>query len=131
MRGFNQNIANGNNALVINSELRLPVFTTFFSQPVNAAFLRNFQLVQFIDLGTAWEGSPKNIERPTLVYNAQTGNPVSIRQKAGGLGPLAGGYGFGARSTVLGYFLKIDAAWQMNGLFRGSPRWYFAMGFDF
>jgi hypothetical protein len=28
-------------------------------------------------------------------------------------------------------FLKIDAAWQMNGLFRGSPRWYFAMGFDF
>jgi hypothetical protein len=131
MRGFNQNIANGNNAVVINSELRLPIFSTFFNQPVNAAFLRNFQLVQFIDLGTAWEGSPKNIERPTLVYNAQAGNPVSIRQKAGGVGPLAGGYGFGARSTVLGYFLKIDAAWQMNGLFRGSPRWYFAMGFDF
>lgn len=130
MRGFNQNIANGNNAFVINSELRLPVFSTFFDKPINAAFLRNFQLVQFIDLGTAWEGSIKNIERPTLVYSDDQ-TPVTIRQKAGGLGPLAGGYGFGARSTLLGYFLKIDAAWQMNGIFKGSPRWYFAMGFDF
>jgi hypothetical protein len=132
MRGFHQNIANGNNALVINSEFRLPIFSTFFNKPVNAAFLRNFQLVQFIDLGTALEGSPKNIERPTIVYPPNSpSNPVSVRQVAGGIGPLAGGYGFGARSTILGYFLKIDAAWQMNGLFRGKPVWYFAMGFDF
>jgi len=131
MRGFNQNIANGNNALVINSELRLPIFSTFFNKPVNAAFLRNFQLVQFIDLGTAWEGSVKNIERPTIVYSPEQGSPVSVRQKAGGIGPLAGGYGFGVRSTLLGYFLKLDAAWQMNGIFRGKPRLYFAMGFDF
>ncbi|WP_231401984.1 hypothetical protein [Panacibacter microcysteis] len=133
MRGFNQNIANGNNAFVINSELRLPVFSTFINKPINAAFLRNFQLVQFIDLGTAWEGSIKNIARPTIVYSIQDdpNNPVTVKQRAGGIGPLAGGYGFGARSTLLGYFLKIDAAWQMNGLFRDKPRWYFAMGFDF
>lgn len=133
MRGFNQNIANGNNAVVINSEFRLPIFSTFFNKPVNAAFLRNFQLVQFIDLGTAWEGSINNIERPTLVYSAGqgSGNPVSVRQIAGGIGPLAGAYGFGARSTLLGYFLKVDASWQMNGIFRGKPKWYFAMGFDF
>lgn len=133
MRGFNQNIANGNAAVVINSELRLPVFSTFINKPINAAFLRNFQLVQFIDLGTAWEGSFKNIARPTIVYSIadDPNNPVTIKQRAGGIGPLAGGYGFGARSTLLGYFLKIDAAWQMNGLFRDKPRWYFAMGFDF
>ncbi|CAN5796818.1 hypothetical protein BH10BAC2_BH10BAC2_30380 [soil metagenome] len=133
MRGFNQNIANGNNAVVINSEFRLPIFSTFFNKPVNAAFLRNFQLVQFIDLGTAWEGSINNIERPTLVYSSGqgSGNPVSVRQIAGGIGPLAGAYGFGARSTLLGYFLKVDASWQMNGIFRGKPKWYFAMGFDF
>jgi hypothetical protein len=134
MRGFNQNIANGNNAVVVNSELRLPIFSTFFNRPVNAAFLRNFQLVQFIDLGTAWEGSIRNIERPTIVYTDGTSNSpssISVRQIAGGIGPFAGGYGFGARSTVLGYFLKIDAAWQMNGIFRGKPTWYFAMGFDF
>jgi len=49
----------------------------------------------------------------------------------GGVGPLAGGYGFGARSTLLGYFLKFDVAWEMNGLFRGKPIYYFGLGLDF
>jgi len=128
MRGFRQNVANGNNAVVINSEIRLPVFSTFFNKPINNAFLRNFQLVQFFDLGNAWNGKFDKIERPSVVY----GNPpVTVKIKAGGIGPLAGGYGFGARSTLLGYFLRVDAAWQMNGFFRGKPIWYFAMGLDF
>jgi hypothetical protein len=51
--------------------------------------------------------------------------------KAGGIGPFVGGYGFGARSTILGYFLKFDAAWEMNGIFKGKPYVYVAMGLDF
>ncbi|HAO46790.1 MAG TPA: hypothetical protein DCQ97_07690 [Chitinophagaceae bacterium] len=132
MRGYIQNVANGNNAMVINSELRLPIMSTFFDRTVNNAFLRNFQLVQFIDLGTAWNGSIKNIERPTYIFGPEgSSNPVTVRQKAGGIGPLAGGYGFGVRSTLLGYFMKLDTAWPMNGLFLGKPTWYFALGFDF
>jgi len=132
LRGFYQNIANGNNAIVLNSELRLPVFTTFLNSPINNAFIRNFQLVQFIDLGTAWSGSLSNIERPTSIYaSSDPGNPITIRKKAGGVGPFAGGYGFGVRSTLLGYFLKLDAAWPMDGLFKGKTYWYFALGFDF
>lgn len=133
MRGYIQNAANGNNAIVLNSEFRLPVFTTFFSKPINNAFLRNFQLVQFIDLGTAWNGTfLENIKRPTYIYTSDDpNNPVVIRQRAGGIGPFAGGYGFGVRSTLLGYFLKLDAAWPMSGLFTGKPNWYFALGFDF
>lgn len=129
LRGFKQNIANGNNAVVINSEIRLPVFPTLMNKPINNAFLRNFQLVQFVDLGTAWAGDIKNIERPQVIYSDLP--DLSVRLKAGGVGPFAGGYGFGARSTLLGYFLRVDAAWEMNGVFRGKPRWYFAMGFDF
>jgi hypothetical protein len=128
MRGFPQNVANGNNAVVINSEFRLPVFSTFFNRPMNNAFVRNFQLVQFLDLGTAWNGKFDKIERPTRVF---TNGPVTLRYKAGGIGPFVGGYGFGARSTLLGYFLKVDASWEMNGIFKGKPYWYFAMGFDF
>jgi hypothetical protein len=128
MRGFKQNVANGNNAVVLNSEFRLPVFTTFFNRPVNNAFLRNFQLVQFTDLGTAWNGQFNGIQRPNVVY----GNPpVQINIKTGGVGPFVGGYGFGARSTLLGYFLRVDAAWTMDGFFIGKPIWYFAMGLDF
>ncbi len=132
MRGYQQNVANGNNAVVINSEFRLPVFTTFFNKPINNAFLRNFQLVQFADLGTAWAGDVKNIKRPTNIFGPESpDNPIIIRQRAGGIGPLAGGYGFGVRSTLLGYFMKLDAAWPMNVFFNGKPVYYFALGFDF
>jgi hypothetical protein len=128
MRGFIQNIANGNNAMVINSELRLPVFTTFFNKPVNNALLRNFQLTQFIDLGTAWNGKFDKIKRPNTVYGQP---PVQVNIKIGGIGPFIGGYGFGARSTLLGYFIKADAGWPMVGLFKGKPIWYFSLGLDF
>lgn len=128
LRGFKQNVANGNNAFVINSEIRVPVFTTFFNKPINNAFLRNFQIVQFADLGTAWNGSYDKWERPSVTYAAA---PLAVKVKAGGVGPFAGGYGFGARSTLLGYFLRFDAAWQMNGVFKGKPQYYLAMGLDF
>ncbi|MFY8004702.1 MAG: hypothetical protein ACOVNR_07650, partial [Chitinophagaceae bacterium] len=90
MRGFNQNIANGNNAFVFNSELRLPIFSTIFNKPVNNAFLRNLQLVQFIDLGSAWNGKYNGIKRPSEVYidRDNLNNPVTVRVDAGGLGPI-------------------------------------------
>ena len=128
LRGFKQNVANGNNAIVFNSEVRIPVFSSFINRPINNAFLRNFQLVQFIDLGTAWNGAYNKPERPFVAYTA---NPVTVRVKAGGIGPFAGGYGFGARSTLLGYFLRLDAAWQMNSFFKGKPQYHLALGLDF
>ncbi|UAY51673.1 ShlB/FhaC/HecB family protein [Ferruginibacter albus] len=126
LRGFNQNIANGNNSVVINSEFRLPVVTTLFNTPVNNAFLRNFQLIQFIDLGNAWT---TDFARPQFLSDPL--GPVQVRIKAGGIGPFAGGYGFGARSTLLGYFLRFDLAWPMVGFFSGKPVTYFSMGLDF
>lgn len=134
MRGFIQNTANGNNSVVLNSEFRLPVFSTLFKRPINNAFLRNFQLVQFTDFGTAWNGGYNKLKRPSISYNTPGNNgsgPVTVTVKAGGVGPFAGGYGFGARSTLLGYFLKFDAGWPMSGFFKGKPILYFAMGLDF
>jgi hypothetical protein len=132
LRGFNQNIANGNNNIVINSELRLPVFTTLFNKPINNAFLRNFQIVQFFDLGTAWNGKYNGLKRPEVTYmypaNAQS---LYVLVKAGGIGPFAGGYGFGCRSTLLGYFLRFDAGWQMNTFFQDKPVLNVSMGVDF
>jgi hypothetical protein len=130
LRGFKQNVANGNNNVVINSEVRAPIFSTFFNRPINNAFLRNLQLVQFIDLGTAWSGGIDKIARPAVNYTQQ-GSPVTVKLKAGGIGPFAGGYGFGVRSTLLGYFVRYDVAWEMNGLFRGRPMTYLSLGLDF
>jgi outer membrane protein assembly factor BamA len=128
LRGYKQNIANGNNTIVINSEFRLPLFATISNRPINNAFIRNFQLIQFFDLGSAWNGKFDNLKRPYIIY----GNPpLQVRVKTGGVGPLIGGYGFGARSTLLGYFLRVDAGWPMGGFFVGKPLWYFSLGVDF
>jgi hypothetical protein len=128
MRGFLQNVASGNNAVVLNSEFRLPVFATFLNRQINNAFIRNFQIIQFVDLGTAWNGTYGGIRRPEITYGQP---PVQVRVKAGGIGPFVGGYGFGARSMLLGYFLKFDAGWPMDGVFRGRPIMYLSMGLDF
>jgi LEA14-like dessication related protein len=130
LRGFTQNAANGNNAVVINSELRLPLFATLFNKPINNAFLRNFQLVQFIDLGTAWNGRFNKIGRPEVVYS-EPGNPLSVVSTAPGIGPFLGSYGFGARSTLLGYFVRFDAGWPMSGFFNSKPILHVSLGFDF
>jgi len=95
---------------------------------VNNAFLRNFMITQFVDLGTAWNGKYDGLKRPTITY---TNDNVTVKVKAGGLGPFAGGYGFGARSTVFGYFVKFDAGWPMSGFFKGKPVMYLSLGLDF
>jgi Tol biopolymer transport system component len=131
LRGFNQNVANGNNAVIINSELRFPVFTTLFNKPINNAFLRNFELIQFFDLGSAWNGAYNKLSRPTEVYPSDGSSDLTVLIKAGGIGPFAGGYGFGARSTLLGYFLRLDCGWEMNSFFHSKPILQVSMGVDF
>jgi hypothetical protein len=128
MRGYIQNVANGNNAVVLNSEFRLPIVSTFFDKTVNNPFLRNFMITQFIDLGTAWNGAYDSFKRPDVVYRE---GDVLVKIKSGGLGPFAGGYGFGARSMLAGYFIKYDVGWPMSGFFKGRPIMYVSLGLDF
>jgi hypothetical protein len=129
LRGFLMNTANGNNAVVINSEVRIPIWSTFFSRPINNAFVRNLQVIQFFDLGTAWNGKYNGIKRPFTNYN--NGGPVTTQVKVGGIGPFAGSYGFGLRSVLLGYFLRFDAGWQMSGFFKNKPVFQIGTGLDF
>jgi len=128
MRGYIQNAASGNNAIVINSEFRVPVVSTFFDVPSNNPFLRDLMLTQFVDVGTAWNGAYKGLKRPETTYSSAT---VSITAKAPGLGPFLVGYGFGLRSTIVGQYVKFDAGWPLDGLFKGKPVMYISTGLDF
>lgn len=130
LRGYKQNARNGNNVMVFNTELRLPVFATFMDRPINAAIIRNFQLTSFIDIGTAWN-QKLNFKDANYTYYTGSDGTVTVKVKEGFLGPFVGGYGFGARTTIAGYFLRVDAGWPAVGFFRGKPIWYFGMGVDF
>ena len=132
LRGYDQNIKNGNNLMLLNTELRLPVFATFIEQPINSDLIRNFQITSFVDMGTAWHGGFSDLNNNSQPSYVNSSGNVIVQVKKNNLGPFVGGYGFGARTTIAGYFLRVDAAWPMNnGFFYGKPQWYFALGVDF
>ena len=131
MRGFGQNIRNGNNFVVLNSELRFPVFSYFTNSPINMRFIRDFQIVAFADLGTAWTGwnpySPSNSLYNTYITDGNLDISVTEMKE-----PIVGGIGFGLRTTVLGYFIRGDIAWGFQDwhLIKG-PRYYLSFNLDF
>ena len=130
LRGHNQNVGNGNNNLVINTEVRCPVLPTLMDRPINNAFLRSFQVVTFVDFATAWTGKALSLTRPNAVYGNTTGSGTTVLIKPGGLGPFIGGYGYGFRGRVLGYFGRLDIGYNMNRFFK-KPIIHLAVGVDF
>lgn len=130
MRGFPQNARNGNSYVVLNSELRIPVFSYLINTPIRSEIIRNFQLVAFGDIGTAWEGfSPFDQNNP---FNSETieRGPVKITTQYF-RNPIVGGYGLGARTVIFGYFVRADLAWGVDSGETSDPIWYFSLNLDF
>jgi len=132
VRGFKQNVRNGNSFAVINSELRIPIFSYLSLTPIRSEFLKNFQIVGFADIGMAWRGiSPFNDENQfTVVTIGGPPSPVEATVKYF-RSPIVGGYGVGLRSKVLGYFLRFDAAWGVDTGARSDAVLYWSLGLDF
>lgn len=131
MRGFSQNARNGNNFLVVNTELRFPVFTFLLNRPINSELLKNFQLVTFGDVGTAWTGWNPYDENNVLYTRYVYSGPMRIKVQYE-KDPIIGGIGFGARTKLLGYFIKGDLAWGVeDGKIKKKPEFYFSMSLDF
>ena len=131
MRGFQQNIRNGNNFVVLNSELRFPVFSYFMNRPINMKFIKDFQIVAFGDLGTAWTGwnpyDPSNSLYNTHISDGNLNITVTELKE-----PLVGGIGLGLRTTLLGYFIRGDVAWGIqDGQIAKEPRYYLSFNLDF
>ncbi|MBU1370775.1 MAG: hypothetical protein KJ578_05010 [Bacteroidetes bacterium] len=130
MRGFNQNIRNGNSFVVINTELRFPVFSYLFQNPISSDFIRNFQLITFGDIGTAWTGwnpyDPANSLYTSYIENGPLTISVEIQKD-----PWVGGMGLGARTTLLGYFIRADVAWGVEDGEINKPVFYLSLSLDF
>ncbi len=130
MRGFNQNIRNGNSFFVFNSELRWPVFRYLFNRPIRSDVINNFQIIAFGDLGTAWTGVSPWSSTNQLFTSYISNDPLFIKveiQKD----PIVEGFGFGARTRLFGYFLRGDLAWGVEDGHVGKPIFYFSLSLDF
>ncbi|MBS1773545.1 MAG: hypothetical protein JST82_11855 [Bacteroidetes bacterium] len=135
VRGYEQNSFNGNTYGIINTEFRLPLLTTFIKRPIQSSILKNLQLVAFGDIGSAWQGL---WPLPQRVVNNRTlpaaNNPAASQQvvltiydEKNGVGI---GYGGGLRTMIFGYFLRFDAAWNVENR-KKDPLFYFSIGTDF
>jgi WD40 repeat protein len=131
MRGFVYNTQFGSRYVLMNAEFRIP-FRALYRQPISSSFLRNFQLVAFTDAGSAWTGDTpfsKNNSINTTVAGGK-GNPFTA-QVRNYVNPFLVGYGIGARTLLLGYYVKADVAWGIKNNIVQSPMFYFTFGYDF
>jgi hypothetical protein len=130
LRGFVQNIRNGNSFALINSEIRFPIFQYLINKPIRSDFFRNFQIIGFGDIGTAWTGSSPYSKNNALFKKDYNGNPISISVTKN-VEPIVGGYGFGLRTRLLGYFMRADWAWGVDDGAVQPRIFYFSLGLDF
>lgn len=130
MRGFNQNIRNGNSFFILNSELRFAIYKHFAKKQAANSFIENLQLVSFVDIGTAWTGlSPYSDDNHFFLHTVTQGNlSVTLRKQ---IEPVVGGFGLGVRTSLLGYFIRFDVAWgvEEKTVHRAIP--YLSLGLDF
>ncbi|MBU1719472.1 MAG: hypothetical protein KKA07_10430, partial [Bacteroidetes bacterium] len=130
MRGFPQNIRNGNSFLLWNNELRLPVFRYLFNKPLKSDFLNNFQIIGFSDIGTAWTGlNPYSPENSLFTQVIQQG-PIKVTLE-NLREPIVVGYGFGLRTRLTGYFLRADWGWGWEDGYVMKPLFHLSLGLDF
>ncbi|HKK77010.1 MAG TPA: hypothetical protein VJ953_18170 [Saprospiraceae bacterium] len=130
IRGFRFGIRNGNSYALANTELRIPVFQ-YFSKNITSSFLRNFQLVGFFDVGTAWEGSdPYREDNPLNTTVFEEGEIIDVTVNYF-RDPVVAGYGIGARSTLFGYYIRADYGWGIETGIVQDPRLHISMGLDF
>ncbi|MEQ8625449.1 MAG: hypothetical protein RJQ00_03435 [Vicingaceae bacterium] len=130
MRGFFQNVRNGNNFVVINNELRLPVFSYLINRPIQSDFVRNFQVIGFGDIGTAWAGESPFADDNPLNNETITRGPITVTYENIN-DPVVGGFGFGLRTTLLGYFVRADWGWGVeNGEVNDKSLFMFSLSLD-
>ncbi len=132
LRGFKYNTFNGENALLFNAELRMPIIKYLASGPVASNFLRNFQLIGFYDIGSAWTGpSPWATENSVNTeIIAPEGSPFKARIQ-NFKNPWLSSYGIGVRSMLLGYYVKFDIAFPIEDMVQKDAKFLLTLGYDF
>ena len=130
VRGFFINARNGSSMAVANVELRWPIFKYFINSPIKSDFVKNFQLVGFYDIGSAWNGLHPYHEDNTFNQQVIDHNPLTIIIDSN-REPIIYGYGFGLRSRILGYFVRADWAWGVDDGLTLPSVFYFSLSLDF
>ncbi len=130
LRGFKQNIRNGASYLLFNSELRIPFLQYFSGKEIRSTFLRNLQVVGFLDAGTAWFGRTP-FDQKSPLNTTTVSNPKVKIDLIYARDPLVVGFGTGLRLSLMGYQIRADYGWGIETREILKPRFYISLGNDF
>jgi len=130
LRGFSQNIRNGTNFAVVNAEVRWPIISYFYKRQLNNDFVRNFQVIGFFDIGSAWSGLNPFSGNNAYENDYYDNYPVTVIIHNDNF-PIVSGYGFGMRSKVFGYFIRADWAWGIDNNVIQPRMFYLSLSLDF
>lgn len=130
MRGFRQNIRNGTNFAVINSEIRWPFVRYFAGHPLRSNFLNSLQLVGFADAGTAWTGADPWSGVNSWDKEIYRNGPITVTLDSNRQ-PIVYGFGWGLRAQLLGYFIRADWARGIENGYLLPRIFYLSFSLDF
>ena len=130
LRGFSQNIRNGNSFAVINSEIRWPFVRYLAGHPLRSNLLNSLQIIAFGDIGTAWTGpnpwAGKNSYDNEVIKNGPVVVTLDTNKE-----PIVGGFGGGLRAQLAGYFIRADLAWGVENKYILPKIFYLSFSLDF
>jgi hypothetical protein len=130
MRGFSQNVRNGNSFALINSEVRWPFIRYFAGHPLKSNFLNSLQVVGFGDIGSAWSGkspwSGENAYDDEVITNGTVTVTLDSNRD-----PIVAGFGAGVRAQLLGYFIRADWARGIENSYILPTMFYLSFSLDF
>ncbi len=130
MRGFVQNVRNGNNFAVINNEIRWPFIKYFANYPISSSFWSSLQAIGFLDVGSAWTGLSPYSGKNAYDYDVVSSGDMTVTIESN-RSPIVYGYGFGVRAQLLGYFMRFDWAWGVENKVVLPRIFYFSLSLDF
>lgn len=132
VRGFPQNVRNGGNHLIINSEIRIPIMSYLLPNPTSSNLLKTLQWVGFFDMGSAWNGiNPYEKQHYNTRYINQGSLAITVTNQNN---PFVYGFGTGLRTRISSYYLKVDMAWGIeNGQIANEQKaiWHISLGQEF
>ena len=122
LRGYDINSHNGSYFGLFNAEFRFPLVAALLPGPVPLIPLYNIQGTAFLDAGSLWGGRGAD-KRFNVFRDNDAGERVFDN--------LLVGSGFGLRTILLGYPVRLDYAWPFDGQGFGKRTVYFSIGLDF
>jgi WD40 repeat protein len=132
LRGYSFDEIRGRNVITFTTELRIPLFSYLSRGNITSNFVKNFQMVAFYDVGSAWNNAApwERVNDQNTEVISTPGSPFTITLNNFN-NPWLQSYGAGLRTVLLNYYIKLDLARPVRNFQTDDLRFYVTLGYNF